>query len=552
MIARASKLFLPTLREPPADAEAASHRLLVRGGFIRQVGAGLWTFLPLGWRVHQKVVQIIREEMNAIGAQEMYEPIVTPAELWERSGRYGSPEVFKLQGRGDRRYVLALSHEETMAFHAREIQSYRELPQSWYQFANKARDEPRPRAGVLRVREFVMKDSYSFDVDEAGLGRSFDLHEQAYRAIFDRCGLDYIVVEADVGLMGGHLSIEFQAASSAGEDTIAVCQTCDYKANLQVARSTPPPPELPASLDAPEEIETPGVETIEALAELLDLPTSATAKAFPVVVDGSVVLALVRGDHRVNEFKLSQALGEWRPAHPDEIRDAFGAGGGSLGPVGAEVEIVADEALRNGQFVTGANRTGWHLRGVESGRDWQPSRWADLRLVEPGDRCPEDAGELELVTAIEVGNIFKLGTHYSEAMGAAYLDEQGTEHPIVMGSYGIGPARTIAAIIEQHHDEHGIAWPESVAPYDIHVVVLPGLEERASEVAAALAAAGKDVLLDDRDLRAGEKFADADLIGCPWRVTVGKKTQEDGAVDLRRRESGDERRVSIADLGGSV
>jgi prolyl-tRNA synthetase len=552
VIARASQLFLPTLREPPADAEAASHRLLVRGGFIRQVGAGLWTFLPMGWRVHQKVVQIIREEMDAIGGQEMYEPIVTPAELWERSGRYASPEVFKVQGRGDRRYVLALSHEETMAFHAREIQSYRELPQSWYQFANKARDEPRPRAGVLRVREFIMKDSYSFDVDEDALGRSFDIHEQAYRRIFDRCGLEYIVVEADVGLMGGDLSIEFQAPSAAGEDTIAVCRSCDYKANVQIARSTPSAPRLPEPLDAPEEIETPGVETIEALAKLLDLDPSATSKAFPVVVDGTFVLALVRGDHRVNEFKLSQALGEWRPAHADEIRAAFGADGGSLGPVGVDVEVVADEALREGQFVTGANRTGWHLRGVQAGRDWQPSRWADLRLVEAGDRCPQDGGELELVTAIEVGNIFKLGTHYSGSLGATYLDEHGKEHPIVMGSYGIGPARTMAAIIEQHHDESGIAWPDSVAPYDAHVVVLPGLEEQGEQVAAALDAVGKDVLLDDRDLRAGEKFADADLIGCPWRVTVGKKTQEDGAVDLRRRESGEERRVSISDLGGSV
>ena len=552
MIARASQLHLPTLRDAPADAEALSHKLLVRGGFIRQVGAGLWTFLPLGWRVHQNVVRIIREEMVAIGAQEMYEPILTPAELWERSGRYGSPEVFKVQGRGDRRYVLALSHEETMAFHAREIQSYRELPQAWYQFANKARDEPRPRAGVLRVREFVMKDSYSFDVDDDGLARSFDLHEQAYRRIFDRCGLEYIVVEADVGLMGGELSIEFQAPSVAGEDTIAVCRTCDYKANLQVARSTPSAPRLPEPLAAPEEVETPGVETIEALAEFLGLDAGATSKAFPVVVDGSVVLALVRGDHRVNEFKLSQALGDWRPAHPDEIRSAFGADGGSLGPVGADVEIVADEALREGQFVAGANRTGRHLRGVEAGRDWQPSRWADLRIVEAGDSCPDDGGELELVTAIEIGNIFKLGTHYSEALGATFLDEQGREHPIVMGSYGIGPARTMAAIIEQHHDDHGIAWPQSVAPYDVHVVALPGLEEKAGEVAQALEAAGKDVLLDDRDLRAGEKFADADLIGCPWRVTVGKKTLEDGAVDLRRRATGEERRVSIADVGNSL
>jgi len=478
----------------------------------------------------------------------MYEPLLTPAELWERSGRYGSPEVFKVQGR-DRRYVLALTHEETMAFHAREIRSYRELPQAWYQFAPKGRDEPRPRSGLLRVREFIMKDSYSLDVDDAGLAESFARHEAAYRRIFDRCGLEYIVVEADVGLMGGDLSIEFQAPSEAGEDTIAVCASCDYKANLQVARSQPAPPTLPEPLAAPEEIETPGVATIEALSELLQIDRTATSKAFPVVAGDRVVLALVRGDHQVNEFKLAQAVGAWRPAHADEIRAAFGAEGGSLGPVGFAGEIVADEALREGQFVTGANRTGRHLRGVEAGRDWQPTRWADLRLVEASDRCPVDGGELRLVTAIEVGNIFKLGTRYSEALGATYLDEQSVEHPIVMGSYGIGPARTLAAAVEQHHDENGIVWPRALAPYDAHVVALAGAEAIAEQAAEALSAAGLDVLLDDRDQRAGEKFADADLIGCPLRVTAGRKSLEDGKVDLKDRASGEERRLGVAELG---
>ena len=349
-------------------------------------------------------------------------------------------------------------------------------------------------------------------------------------------------------MMGGSLSIEFQAPSESGEDTIAVCSTCDYKANSQVARGSHAA-QLPEPLGAPEEIETPGVETIDALAAFLQLDATATSKAFPVVVDGKVVLALVRGDHRVNEFKLSQALGEWRPAQDEEIREAFGAEGGSLGPVGFDGEIIADEALREGQYVTGANRTGWHLRGVEEGRDWQATTWADIRLAEAGERCPADGGELRLVAAIEVGNIFKLGTRYSEALGATYLDEQSVEHPIVMGSYGIGPARTMAAAIEQHHDENGIVWPRSIAPYDVHVVALKGAEEIGEQAAQALSDAGYEVLLDDRGLRPGEKFADADLIGIPVRVTAGKKRLEDGRVDVRDRQTGEERRLAVADLG---
>jgi prolyl-tRNA synthetase len=539
MATRASQLFMPTLREDPAEAEVASHRLMLRGGFIRQVGAGMYTFLPLGWRVHQKIVQIIREEMDAIGGQEMLAPTLTPAELWERTGRYGSTEVFKVAGRGDRRYVLALSHEETFTLHMSELRSYRELPKILYHFGTKERDEPRPRGGLLRLREFIMKDSYSFDRDDEGLAHSFDLHEQAYRTIFDRCGLEYYVVESDVGIMGGDLSIEFQAPSAAGADTIVICSSCDYKANLQVARSRPSPPNFGAGRDAPEEVETPGVETIDELAQFLNIDPRTTSKAFPVVVEGRVVLALVRGDHRVNEFKLTQALDrrEWRPAQADEIRETFGADGGSLGPVGVSVEVIADDALREGQFVAGANRTGWHLRGVQAGRDFEPTRWADIRAVEEGDACPECGGTLRLETAIEVGNIFKLGTTYSEPLEATYLDENGKEHAIVMGSYGIGPGRTMAAIIEQHHDENGIAWPEG-----------EGIAETAERVVEALEARGYSVLLDDRDQRPGEKFADADLIGCPVRVTVGKKTLEDGAVDVLDRATGEARRVPVDDL----
>jgi prolyl-tRNA synthetase len=550
VVARASELFLPTLRDAPADAEAASHKLLVRGGFVRQEGAGLYIFLPLGWRVHQRIVGIIREEIDATGAQEFYMPLLTPAELWEKSGRYGIPEAYKLSDSSGRPFVLAMTHEESMAFVAREIRSYRELPQVWYHFAPKARDEPRPRGGLLRVREFIMKDSYSFDRDEEGLDRSFWAQAEAYRRIFDRCGLDYYEVVADVGIMGGSLSIEFQAPAEAGEDSIALCERCDYRANVQVARSRPSVPQFEDGAASPREVETPGVATIEELAGFLGIDPRTTAKAFPVVVGDELVLATVRGDHRVNEFKLTQALRtEWRPAHEEEIRAAFGAGGGSLGPVGVKVRVLADEALREGRYAVGANRDGWHLVGVEAARDFHPDAWHDLRIAEEGEGCPECGGTLRIETAIEVGNIFKLGTKFAEALGATYLDESGVEKPIVMGSYGIGPARTMAAIVEQHHDQHGIRWPAAIAPYDAHVVALPGVEEQAARAAEELASAGAQVLLDDRDQRAGEKFADADLIGVPRRVTVGRRTLEDDAVDVRDRATGDERRVPLAELG---
>jgi prolyl-tRNA synthetase len=552
MIARASQLFLPTLREPPADAEAVSHKLLVRGGFIRQVGAGLWTFLPLGWRIHQKIVQIIREEIDAIGGQEMLAPVLTPAELWEISGRIGIPIVFRLKDRTGRDFVLPFSHEETMTFHARELQSYKQLPQLWYHFSTKERDEPRPRGGLLRVREFIMKDSYSFDRDEAGLDRSFDAHKGAYERIWERCGLEAYFVEAESGIMGGRESSGFMAPAESGENILVRCENGDYFADYDAARGIPRPPAFPDALERPEEVETPGVATIEALAEFLAVDPAATSKAMPVMVGERPVLALIRGDDRLSEEKLVTALGEaYRPMTDDEIRAVFGAGGGSLGPVGVTIDVVADEALREGQFVAGANRDGWHLRGVQAGRDYEP-RFTDIRQANAGDACVVCGGKLLEQTAIELGHIFKLGTFYSEKFGARFLDEDGQEKPLVMGSYGIGPGRTMAAIIEQHHDEHGIKWPAAVAPYDVHIVALPGLADQAESLAADLDAAGFDVLLDDRDSRAGEKFADADLIGCPVRVTVGRKLAEDGTVDVRERTKGEDKAVSVGELVSTV
>jgi prolyl-tRNA synthetase len=550
---RASELFIPTLREDPGDAEAASHRLLVRGGFIRQVAAGLWTFLPLGWRVHEKAVQIVREEMNAIGGQEMFMPVVTPAELWQRSGRYSIPELWKVEDRLGRPFVLAMTHEETVTFHARELRSYRNLPQILYHFQTKVRDEPRARGGLLRVREFVMKDAYSFDRDDEGLERSFRLHEGAYHRIFERCGLEFYAVSAESGMMGGSASIDFLAPSGSGENTLVTCERGDYAADLEIARGVPRAPRFPERLDAPTEVETPGVTTIEALAELLGLDPAATSKAMPVVQgDGALVLGLVRGDDRLDEAKLAAALGaSVRPATEDEIRAAFGADPGSIGPVGFSGEVLADETLRTGQFVAGANRTGRHLRGVEHGRDFQ-ARFADIRQPREGDVCPRCGGRLRFQTAIEVGHIFKLETYYSEPLGARYLDEEGKERPILMGSYGIGPGRIMAAAVEQRHDERGIAWPRALAPYEVEVVVIgaagPEAAGTAESVAGALEEKGLQVILDDRDLRPGEKFADADLLGCPVRVTVGKKTLEDGRVDVLARATRAEERVSVNDV----
>jgi len=553
MIARASQLFLPTLRDAPADADAVNHKLLVRGGFVRQVTAGVWTFLPLGWRVHRKVEQIIREEMDAIGCQEMLMPVLTPFELWQQSGRDYIQELFRLKDRKGADYVLPMTHEETVAFHARELQSYRQLPQMLYHFSIKERDEPRPGKGLIRLREFIMKDAYSFDRNAEGLAASFELQRGAYHRIFERVGLTAFEVEAESGMMGGSGSKDFLAPAGAGENTLVTCENGDFAADLEVARGVPRAPVFPETLVSTEEVETPGVKTCEALADFLAIDVAATSKAMPVTTDdGTVVLALLRGDDRIEPAKLESALGQpSRPATDEEIQAAFGASGGSLGPVGFKGEVVADEALREGQFVSGANRDGWHLRGVQAGRDFQP-RFADLRESVEGDACPVCGGKLLFETAIEVGHIFKLDTRYSKPLDATFLDDDGQEKPLVMGSYGIGPARVMASLVEQRHDDNGIRWPAAVAPYDVHIVQLLGAEEIAAEAAELLSAAGKDVLLDDRDQRPGEKFADADLIGIPIRITAGKKSLEDGAVDVRDRATGEERRVSLADLGKEV
>jgi prolyl-tRNA synthetase len=550
MIARASKLFLPTLRDDPADAEAVNHKLLVRGGFVRQVTGGVWTFLPLGWRVHRKIEQIIREEMDAIGSQEMLMPVLTPFELWQQTGRDFIQEIFRLKDRKGADYVLPLTHEETVTFHARELQSYRQLPQMLYHIAIKERDEPRPGKGLIRLREFIMKDAYSFDRDAEGLAQSFELQRGAYNRIFERVGLKVYGVEAESGMMGGSESFDFLAPAGAGENTLVTCENGDFAADLEVARGVARPTVFPETLLSTEEVETPGVKTCEALAEFLSIDVAATSKAMPVTTDeGTVVLALVRGDDRIEPAKLDAALGRpSRPATDDEIREAFGASGGSLGPVGFKGEVVADEALQHGQFVAGANKDGWHLLGVQAGRDFQP-RFADLRESHKGDTCPVCGGRLQFETAIEVGHIFKLDTRYSEPLGATFVDEDGQEKPLIMGSYGIGLARVLAATVEQRHDENGIIWPASIAPYDVHIVVVKGAEEVGEQAAAALDAAGLDVLLDDRDQRPGEKFADADLIGIPIRITAGKKSLEDGAVDVKDRATRAERRVNVAELG---
>jgi prolyl-tRNA synthetase len=550
MIARASQLFLPTLRDAPADAEAVSHKLLVRGGFVRQVGAGLWTYLPLGWRVHRKVEQIIREEMDAIGAQEFLAPVLTPIELWEATGREKISEIFHVTDRAGRRFVLPLTHEETFTFHAREIRSYKELPQLWYHLQTKDRDEPRPRGGLLRVREFLMKDAYSFDRDEESAFASFEKNRAAYHRIFERCGVEAHEVKAESGIMGGELTFDFLAPSGSGENTLVRCENGDYAADAEIARGVPRAPELPQPLSGPEEVETPGVTTCEALAEFLSIDLAATSKAMPVTTDdGRVVLALIRGDDRLSESKLLSTLKAGsRPATDEEIRAAFGASGGSLGPVGFNGDVIADFTLQEGQFVAGANRDGFHLRGVEAGRDYQP-RFADLREPVEGDRCPDCGGALTFETAIEVGHIFYFADKYSDGLEATFLDEDGKERPLLGGSYGIGPGRVLAAVVEQSHDGDGMIWPASIAPYDAHVVVLKGGEEAGERAAQTLSEAGLDVLLDDRDQRPGEKFADADLIGIPMRVTAGKKSLEDGAVDVRDRATGEERRVSVDNLG---
>jgi prolyl-tRNA synthetase len=540
---RLAKSLVPTLREDPADAEALSHKLMLRAGLIRQLAAGIYVYLPIGHRVHEKVSNIIREEMNAIGGQEITMPVLQPAELWQKSGRWdGIPEMFKLQDRYGRDMVLGMTHEEVIAWIAsREIRSYRDLPQIWYQVQTKERDEARPRSGVLRTREFVMKDSYTLDPDVAALDRSYAAHESAYRKIFERCGLHFHVVESDTGMMGGLGAHEFQAPCAAGEDEIALCAGCGYAANVEVARGVPAAPVFPPG--GREEVATPNVKTIAEVSAFLKIDSRLTIKSLLYVGKRTgPVLVLLRGDHVLHERKLARALGgdEVRPAHAEEVRQHLGAPAGSVGPLGARGPILADEALRDGHYVVGANREGYHVRGVSPGRDFE-ARFVDLHTVAAGEACPRCGKPLAVEKVIEVGNIFKLGTKYSEALGALYLDESGKEQPIVMGSYGIGPARIAAAAIEQNADADGIVWPASIAPFHVHIVVVSlrdaGQVAAAEEIYAACRAAGLDAVLDDRDERPGVKFKDADLLGVPVRVTVGNALAKEGVVEIKERRA---------------
>ncbi len=546
-MARISRTLLPTVKDPPADAEAVSHKLLVRAGMVRQMGAGLWTYLPAGWRSHRKVEEIIRQEMDRVGAQEMLMPIMQPAEPWKTTGRYGIDELFKLEDRKGSPMVLAMTHEECVTGHmANEVRSYRDLPQIVYQFQVKERDEPRPRAGILRTREFVMKDAYSFDRDFDGLDVSYNLCIEAYDRIFDRTGLRWYRVESDVGMMGGVGAHEYMAPCAAGEDTVALAP--GYAANVEVASAVPRKIERPPELAAPEEISTPGLTTVDEVSRDLGVDPGSLVKSVPVVTDdGEFILVLVRGDHQLNTVKLASNLGvASRPAKVDEIAEKVGPPG-YIGPVGAEVRVIKDAAINGGGLVTGANRPETHLRGVEAGRDFQFEE-LDVRMIVAGDTT-DDGHEITLEPAIEVANIFKLGTRYSEPLGANYLSEDGDERPIVMGSYGIGPARIVAAAAEQLGDGDGLRWPPSLAPWQVHLVSLAKAKDPERDVADGLyeelIEAGLEVVYDDRDAGPGQKLTDAELVGCPLRVVVGRRGLADGIYEASERMSGEVHRIPV-------
>lgn len=554
---RWSQLYTPTLREFPADAEAASHRLLVRAGFIRQLMAGHYSLLPLAVRVRAKVIEIIREEMTRIGSQEWLLPALQPAEIWQRSGRWEAmgEEMFRLADRRGADLALGMTHEEIFATLALELRSYRQLPQLWYQFQTKFRDEPRPRSGLIRVREFTMKDSYSFDLDPEGLDRSFDLHYEAYQRIFARLGIPAIAVQASSGAMGGSTSVEFMCPSDAGEDQVVRCPRCSYAANMEKAASTLPPVPDGPGLSAPEPFDTPEARTIEELTQRHGVPADRQIKTLVYMVDDRLTLVLLRGDHTLVEQKLADATGAvgLRPAHQDEIVTALGATPGSLGAVGVTgLPVIADETLLGRtDMTTGANTDGVHLRGVDVARDLRVDTWANLREVAAGEPCPECGAPLEVLRAIEVGHIFKLGHRYSEALGVSVLGPDGSEIKPIMGSYGIGVERAMAAIVESGHDDAGIVWPVAVAPFEVAVVLLNAgdaeVSKAAEDIYGGLRDAGVDTVLDDRDERPGAKFKDVELIGVPYRVTVGRRGLAAGTVEVTARATGETTPVPVGE-----
>ena len=551
-----SRLFSQTLRDVPAETEVASHQLLVRAGFIRSLGTGIFTYLPLANRVIHKMMILMREEMNAIGGQEILMPVVQPADLWMESGRYqqiGS-ELGRFKDRNGHDMVLAMTHEEVVANLVREIvHSYRQLPALVYQLQTKWRDDPRPRAGLIRVREFMMLDSYSLDSDWEGLNRQYQAHYQAYFQIFQRCGLPVVAVRSDTGMMGGKEAHEFMYLTPIGEDSLLFCDACGYSANRQVAKVRKPTSIAEDHLPL-EKVPTPGAKTIEELATFLGIPSSRTAKAVFYMaplktpageIKDQLIFAVVRGDMEVNETKIANLLrtGDLRPATEDEIR-ASGAVPGYASPIGIhQVQVIVDDLLADSaNLVAGANEDGYHLRNVNFGRDYQATLVADITAARGGDGCPECGAPLRLARGVEVGNIFKLGTRYSDALHCTFLDENGCSQPVIMGSYGIGLGRLLACVAEAHHDDHGLIWPAAIAPYPVHLVLLPGREVDTSALAATieqdLIAAGLEPLLDDREESAGVKFNDADLIGLPLRLTVSERAFKQGGVELKDRATG--------------
>jgi prolyl-tRNA synthetase len=523
---------------------------MVRAGFVRQIAAGLYIYLPLGMRVMAKINQIIREEMNAIGGQEVAMPVLNPAEVWQQTGRWDAigDEMFRLKDRGGRDMCLAMTHEETMTWlAAHDLRSYRELPQIWYQIQTKLRDEARPKSGVLRTREFTMKDSYSFDKDEEGLDKSYQLHLDAYKKIYSRCGIKFYVVQSDTGMMGGSMAHEYMAPSAAGEDDVALCDACGYAANVELALSVPKSPKFPDWQE--EEIATPEKRTIEEVTRFLKLTPDLLLKSLLVMSDKGPVLALVRGDQTLHEKKLAKLIGPHRPAQKDEVKAALGIPAGFIGPMGHKIRKIADPVLKAGRYVAGANKEGFHVRGVAAEKHFSDAEFADIHVAAAGDACAQCGKPLRIERVIEIGNIFKLGTKYSVPLKANYLDEAGNEKPIIMGSYGIGPARIAAAAVEQGNDENGIIWPLSIAPFQLLIIPVNVKDvksmDTAEELYGVLEEKGFEVLLDDRDERAGVKFKDADLLGIPWRVIIGEKNLKEGMVELKERKTGQVEKVKV-------
>src|SRR4030043_1873504 len=546
---RFSKMLISTVKETPAEAEAISHILMLRAGYVRQLAAGLYIYLPLGLRVIDRINKILREEMNAIGAQEITMPALHPSEVWQETGRWDEigEEMFRLKDRGGRDMCLGMTHEEIIAWlAAKEIRSYRELPQIWYQIQVKLRDEARPKSGVLRTREFLMKDSYSLDVDEEGLENSYQLHAEAYHKIFSRCGLQFHMVESDPGMMGGAKAHEFMAPSPAGEDEIVLCSGCGYAANVELAAS------VPNKVEAKdwhfEEVHTPEKRTVQEVSNFLKLGPEYFIKSILLISEGGPVLALVRGDQELHEKKLMRIIGKNRQSLKKEVKEILGVEAGFIGPMNQTIKIIADATLRGGIYISGANKPHYHAKGIRPEKDFS-AEWYDIHVAKAGDFCPKCGASLRIEKAIEIGNIFMLGTKYSIPLKALYLDKDGQEKPIIMGSYGIGPARIAAAAIEQNNDKDGIIWPMSIAPFDVEVLPLNMKDQKTVEIAEKLygdlSEAGIEVLIDDRDERAGVKFKDADLIGIPLHVIIGEKNLKAGLIEIKDRRTSEAEKVTI-------